>query len=170
MESHELLSKGRAVQFVDRGADPRGVARLVERLQSAVVHYQVSKNSFVASSMAHAGGQISLSQAGYNQIADLTVAPTKNARRVEYAPSVNHHHWPNLTHGQFMLGSNQLAAARTPRIECAPSVYIRCDTGMFAGCTIRAEVNEVQKANMGRKCVFSRRTLSATRSRPLLLP
>jgi hypothetical protein len=32
--------------------------------------------------------------------------------------------------------------------------YIFCGAGMFTGRTIRAEVEEVQKANVGRKCVF----------------
>lgn len=34
--------------------------------------------------------------------------------------------------------------------------FIQCDAGMFAGRTIRAEVNEVQKANVGKKCVLFR--------------
>jgi hypothetical protein len=170
MESHELLAKGKAAQFVDRGADSRGVARLIERLQAAVVHYQVSKNSFVASSTTHAGGQISLPQTGYNQIIDLTVSSTKNARRFEYAPSVNHHHRPNPVHSQAMLGFNQLAASRNARrVEYPPGVYIQCDTGTFAGRTIRAEMNEVQKANVGRKYVFFRHALSATQPGPLPL-
>jgi hypothetical protein len=66
-----------------------------------------------------------------------------------------------------MLGSNQLVAARNARrIVYPPNVYIQCDTGMFAGRTIRAEVNEVQKANVGRKYVFFHRALSATRLEP----
>lgn len=68
---------------------------------------------------------------------------------------VHHSHRPNPTHSQTMFGPNQLvAASNARRIQHPPTTYIRCDTGMFAGRTIRAEAIEVQKANVGRKCVF----------------
>ena len=75
---------------------------------------------------------------------------------------VHHQHRPNPAHSQAMVGPNQRAAASNARVvEYPPSVYIPCDTGMFAGRTIRAEVNEIQKANVGRKCVFCRRRLES---------
>lgn len=78
---------------------------------------------------------------------------------------VHHQHRPNPAHSQAMFGPTQLMAARNaPRVEYPPSIYIPCDTGMFSGRTIRAEVNEVQKANVGRKYVFRCR---ATRLEPL---
>jgi hypothetical protein len=56
-----------------------------------------------------------------------------------------------------MVGPNQLLAARNARrVEYPPSIYIPCDTGMFAGRTIRAEVKEIQKANVGRKYAASK--------------
>jgi hypothetical protein len=68
---------------------------------------------------------------------------------------VRHHHRPNPAHSQAMVGPTQrMAANNARRIEYVPGGYIPCGTGMFTGRTIRAEVNEVQKANVGRKCVF----------------
>ena len=40
--SQELLSKGSAVRFIDKGEDSKEVARLVEQLREAIVCYQVS--------------------------------------------------------------------------------------------------------------------------------
>ena len=71
--SRNLLAKGTAARFVDKGADSGEVARLVEQLQGAITHYQVSENRFVASSFTHAGGQISQQQAIYDKITNLTV-------------------------------------------------------------------------------------------------
>jgi len=80
---------------------------------------------------------------------------------------VRHQHRPNPAHSQDMVGPNQLVAARDARmVEYPPSPYIPCDTGMFAGHTIRAEAIEIQKANVGRKCVFCRRASSPTRPEP----
>jgi len=54
-----------------------------------------------------------------------------------------------------MVGPNQrMAASNARRIEYAPGGYVSCGTGMFANRTIRAQVNEIQKANVGRKSVF----------------
>jgi len=44
-------------------------------------------------------------------------------------------------------------SSNVQRIGYAPGGYVSCGTGIFAGRTIRAEVIEVQKANVGRKCV-----------------
>ena len=83
---------------------------------------------------------------------------------------VHRHYRPNPAHSQALVGPNQLAAAREARpVEYPPTGYITCDTGMFAGRTIRAEAHEVQKANVGRKYVFFRRGLGATRPQPLPL-
>jgi len=71
--SRELLAKGTAVRFLDKGADSGEVVKLVERLRVAIAQYQVSGNLFVASSTTHAAGQISQQQAIYDQITNLTV-------------------------------------------------------------------------------------------------
>jgi hypothetical protein len=72
-ESRDLLAKGTAARFVDKGADSGEVAKLVERLREAITHYQVSVNCFVTSDISHAGGQISQQQAIYDKITNLTV-------------------------------------------------------------------------------------------------
>ena len=83
---------------------------------------------------------------------------------------VYHHHRPNPAHNQAMFGPNQrLAANNARRVEYAPGSYITCGTGIFAGQTIRAEVVEVQKANVGRKCVLIVHPMSPTRLGPLSL-
>jgi len=56
-------------------------------------------------------------------------------------------------------------SSNAQRIEYAPGGYVSCSTGTFAGRTIRAEVIEVQKANVGRKCVcLSRHGCHSTRA------
>ena len=76
---------------------------------------------------------------------------------------VHHNHRPNPAHNHDMFGPSQRMAGRNAKPIAYPSnIHIQCDTGMFAGRTIRAEVKEIQKANVGRKCVFSRRASSAT--------
>jgi hypothetical protein len=45
--SQELLAKGTAARFIDKGADSGEVARLLEQLREAVIHYQVSENGIV---------------------------------------------------------------------------------------------------------------------------
>ena len=78
--------------------------------------------------------------------------------------NVHHHHRPNPAHNQTMVGPNQrVAASNARRIEYMPGAYISCCTGIFAGRTIRAEVVEVQKANVGRKCVSVVYPMSAIR-------
>jgi hypothetical protein len=42
--SQELLAKGVAARFIDKGADSGEVARLIEHLREAITHYQVSEN------------------------------------------------------------------------------------------------------------------------------
>jgi len=70
---------------------------------------------------------------------------------------VHLHHRPNPAHSQPVAGPNQrTAASNARRIQYAPGGYISCYTGMFAGRTIRAEVNEIQKANVGRKYAASK--------------
>jgi hypothetical protein len=71
--SRDLLAKGTAARFLDKGADFGEVARLVERLREAITHYQVSEIRFIASGLTHAGGQISQQQAIYDKVTDLTV-------------------------------------------------------------------------------------------------
>ena len=71
--SGALLEKGIAARFVDKGEDSKEVARLIERLREAIIHYQVSGNHFVASGMIQADVQVSQQQAIYDQITGLTV-------------------------------------------------------------------------------------------------
>ena len=71
--AQELLAKGTAARFVDKGSDSGEVVRLVERLREAITHYQVSKNCLIATSMTHKRGQVSQQQAIYDQITNLTV-------------------------------------------------------------------------------------------------
>lgn len=54
--SRALLEKSTAARFMDKGEDSAEVARLIERLQEAITHYQVSDNCLVPSSAAHFGG------------------------------------------------------------------------------------------------------------------
>ena len=60
-------------RFIDKGEDAKEVARLIEQLQEAISHYQVSGYEDIASSSVDMGGQISQQQAIYDQISDLTV-------------------------------------------------------------------------------------------------
>ena len=71
--SQELLAKGAAARFIDKGEDSKEVAGLVERLREAITHYQVSVYQIIASSDIDTGVQISQQQAIYDQITDLTV-------------------------------------------------------------------------------------------------
>jgi hypothetical protein len=71
--SRDLLAKGMAARFVDKDADSREVARLVERLREAVIHYQVNEDYSIVSSIPHAARQISQQQAIYDRITNLTV-------------------------------------------------------------------------------------------------
>ena len=41
--SQELLAKGAAARFIDKSADSGEVARLIEQLREAIIHYQVSE-------------------------------------------------------------------------------------------------------------------------------
>jgi len=82
------------------------------------------------------------------------------AGRQTYSSSsqdAHRHHRPNPAHNQALVGQNQrIAAGNARRIEYAPGGYVSCGTGMFSGRTIRAEVIEVQKANVGRKYAASK--------------
>jgi len=71
--SNELLEKGKAARFVDKGRDSGKVVKLVEQLRDAITHYQVSEDLFVSSSTAYTVGQVSQQQAIYDQITNLTV-------------------------------------------------------------------------------------------------
>ena len=78
--------------------------------------------------------------------------------------TVHHFHRSNPAHTQVMIGHNQRLTPNIPRrIEHLDGGYISCGTGRFTGRTIRAEVREIQKANVGRKCV-SLRAVQAARS------
>ena len=46
----ELQKKGAAARFIDKGEDAKEVARLIEQLQEAIAHYQVSGYQGIASS------------------------------------------------------------------------------------------------------------------------
>ena len=71
--SQELLAKGTAAQFVDKARDSGEVAKLIERLREAVIHYQVSENCFQHQTQLTAG-QVSQQQAVYDRITDLAVS------------------------------------------------------------------------------------------------
>jgi len=43
-QSQELLKKGKAARFVDKGRDSGEVVKLVERLRDAITRYQVSED------------------------------------------------------------------------------------------------------------------------------
>ena len=45
--SQALLAKGAAARFVDKGGDSGEVVKLIERLQEAITHYQVSRYGMV---------------------------------------------------------------------------------------------------------------------------
>ena len=45
--SQALLAKGTAARFVDKGGDSGEVVKLIERLQEAITHYQVSRYGMV---------------------------------------------------------------------------------------------------------------------------
>lgn len=46
---------------------------------------------------------------------------------------------------------NQRVAVPSQHVPNSP---IKCESGRFVGRTIRAEMDEIQKANIGRPCVF----------------
>jgi len=71
--SHELLGKGKAARFIDKGRDSGEVVKLVERLRDAIARYQVSEDWLVASNTIYTAGQVSQQQAIYDQITGLTV-------------------------------------------------------------------------------------------------
>ena len=71
--SQALLAKGPAARFVDKGGDSNEVVKLIERLQEAITHYQVSGSRVIMSSTVDMEEQISQQQAIYDRITDLTV-------------------------------------------------------------------------------------------------
>ena len=71
--SQELLAKGTAARFVDKAGDSGEVAKLIERLREAIIHYQVSENYFQHRIQLTAG-QLSQQQAIYDRITDLAVS------------------------------------------------------------------------------------------------
>ena len=71
--SQELLAKGTAARFVDKAGDSGEVAKLIERLREAIIHYQVSENYFQHRIQLTAG-QVSQQQAIYDRITDLAVS------------------------------------------------------------------------------------------------
>lgn len=68
--------------------------------------------------------------------------------------SQNLHYQHRPPYNQVNVGHNQRLGGDPRRIEHVDGGYILCGAGIFTGRTIRAEVEEVQKANVGRKCVF----------------
>ena len=67
----------------------------------------------------------------------------------------HYHHRPNPALTQAMVGPHQrITASNARRIEYVPGGYVSCGAGMFANRTVRAEVKEIQKANVGRKYVL----------------
>jgi hypothetical protein len=70
--------------------------------------------------------------------------------------SQNLHYQHRPAHNQGYVGNNQRLGTNPRRIEYMDGGYIFCGAGMFTGRTIRAEVEEVQKANVGRKYAASK--------------
>ncbi|KAF9649810.1 hypothetical protein BDM02DRAFT_1757335 [Thelephora ganbajun] len=70
-QSQELLAKGTVTRFVDKEGDSREVAKLVERLQEAITHYQISQQ-----------------QAIYNQVANLASSLGTILKLLEKSPAV----------------------------------------------------------------------------------
>lgn len=58
---------------------------------------------------------------------------------------------PNISHHQAFVGRRQAIGAQNARSIEHQSPYFQCNTGVFSGQTIRAEVTEIQKADVGRK-------------------
>ena len=71
--SQELLAKGKAARLLDKAADSREVARLIELLRGAITNYRVGVDCLVAPSTTHTEEQISQQQAIYDRITDLIV-------------------------------------------------------------------------------------------------
>jgi len=82
--SQALLEKNPAARFVDKGGDSGEVVKLIERLQEAITHYQVSSHMDVAPNAADVEEQISQQQAIYDKITDLTVSAFSSFRRLLY--------------------------------------------------------------------------------------
>lgn len=85
--------------------------------------------------------------------------PTSDNQSYSSSQDILRYHRHNPVHGHPIVGHNErLAASNARRIQHMPGGYVPCGDGMFAGSTgstIRAEAIEVQKANVGRKCVFA---------------
>ena len=62
-----LQAKGAAVRFLDKGEDGKEVARVIQELQDAISHYQVSGYQGVASNTVDMRVQISQQQAMYDE-------------------------------------------------------------------------------------------------------
>jgi hypothetical protein len=62
---------------------------------------------------------------------------------------------PNLSHHHAFVGRRQAIGAENARPIEYPSPLFQCTTGVFAGQTIRAQVTEIQKADVGRKSVVT---------------
>ena len=62
-----LQAKGAAARFLDKGEDAKEVARVIQELQDAISHYQVSGYQNVASSTVDMRGQISQQQVMYEE-------------------------------------------------------------------------------------------------------
>ena len=72
-QSQTLSAKGDIARFADKEEDTKVVAKLVERLQEAIVCYQVHKDYTLASSITDMEEQVSQQQSIYHQVANLTV-------------------------------------------------------------------------------------------------
>ena len=72
--SQELLAKGIAARFIDKGEDSKEVAGLIERLREAITNYQVGEDLFVTPSPTHTAGQVSQQQEIYDRITNLAVS------------------------------------------------------------------------------------------------
>lgn len=58
---------------------------------------------------------------------------------------------PNVSHNQAFTSRRQQIGAQNARQVQYEAPIFRCTTGIFSGQTIRAEVKEIQKADVGRK-------------------
>ena len=60
-------------------------------------------------------------------------------------------YYANASHDQAFVGRRQAIGAQNARQVEHSAPLFRCTSGMFNGQTIRAEVKEIQKADVGRK-------------------
>ena len=69
----EVEKRSRQLREEGKAGDSGEVVKLVEQLQEAITHYQVSRDFLIAPGTTHTEGQTSQLRAIYHRIVDLTV-------------------------------------------------------------------------------------------------